>query len=382
MNKSKILLVTALSSAVLVGCGDKQGQGQSMPAPLVVTQEAIEITLQRSKEYVGRINAVEDISVNAQVTGYLESRHFNEGQMVTKGQLLYQIESAPFEAQVASAKASLAQANAALKKANLDFARGEDLLPKGNISKSEFDTLTANKLSAEAQVEAAKAQVESAEVSLSHTMIVAPFDGRISESQVGIGDLVSPSTGVLTTLVSLDPIHASFSVSERERLEMGLDKASGDGEGSAEVAEVQLILENDEAYSELGYIDYIANRIDLSTGTIGMRAMVANPEHVLLPGQHIKVSLREKEPTKAVSVPRRAVQTDLEGDFVMLLTEGNIAERRNVELGRQTDTGIIINEGLSVGDVVITKGLQRVRNGSTVTTEPPSLPGANSKKEG
>ncbi|WP_375748310.1 efflux RND transporter periplasmic adaptor subunit [Vibrio sp. HN007] len=382
MNKNKILLATALSTAVLVGCGENQSKNQAMPAPLVITQEAIEVTRQRSIEYVGRISAPEDVSISAQVTGYLKSRHFKEGQMVTKGQLLYQIEPATFEAQVASAKASLAQANAALKKAELDFDRGEDLLPKGNISKSEFDTLTANKLGAQAQVEAAKAQLTSAEVSLSHTRIVAPFDGRISESEVSIGDLLSPSSGVLTTLVSLDPIHASFNVSERERLEMGMDEASGDGSGASQLAEVQVILENGEAYPEVGQIDYIGNRIDLNTGTIGMRAVVANPEQVLLPGQHIKVSLREKASSKAVTIPRRAVQTDLEGDFVMLLTEGNIAERRNVVLGKQVETGIVIKEGLSKGDVVITKGLQRVRNGVPVRIDEAAQSNVNPASEG
>lgn len=377
-----VSLEVAFCAVFLIGCGENQGQEQTQQPPVVVIQTVTETALQHSEDYVGRVSAIEDVSLVAQVTGYLKSRHFTEGQMVTQGELLYVIDSAPFEAQVASAKAALAQAKATLKKANLDFNRGEELLPKGNISKSEFDSLTANKLGAQAQVEAAEAQLESAEVSLSHTKITAPFDGRISESFVSIGALVSPSSGVLTTLVSLDPIFASFSVSEKERLELGLHKVSGDGSGAAELVDVQIVLEDGEVYPEIGTLNYIGNRVELNTGTVAMRAVIANPQQILLPGQHIKVSLREKRVSTVLTVPRRAVQTDLEGDFVMLLKEGNMVERQNVVLGKQSETGIIIREGIALGDKVITKGLQRARNGSEVKVNEPSGATADQKNEG
>lgn len=367
MNK-KLVIATLISSALLVGCGE-QSTGQSPAAsPLVVAQPVTVIDYQQGKQFVGRTEAIEDVAISAQVSGYLKSRSFKEGEIVHKGQVLFEIEPAAYEAKLASAKAAIAQAEASLKRANLDWQRAENLLPKGSISKAEYDRLTAEKLHAEAQLKAANAQVKAAEVDLSYTRISAPFTGRISDSKVSIGDLVSPGSGILTTLVSLDPIQASFNVSERQRLELGIDSLDGAGRGQNDV-EVVLTLTNGETYSELGVVDFIGNRIDLKTGTIAMRANFANPDQELLPGQHVQVFLREKEPVKRMVIPRRAVQSDLEGDFVMVLAEGNIAERRNVVLGPQTEHGVIITDDLADSDVVLTKGLQRVRNGMTVRLE-------------
>ncbi|HAS6983314.1 TPA: multidrug efflux RND transporter periplasmic adaptor subunit VmeY [Vibrio parahaemolyticus] len=370
--QKKPLVALMAATAILAGCGEANNAQRESQAPLVVTQDVTVIGYQPSKSYIGRIEAVEDTNITAQISGYLQARHFEEGQMVEKGQLLYSIEPSSFEAQVASAKAALAQAKASLKKAELDHQRGKNLLPRGSISQSEFDALTATLLGARAELEAANAQLKLAEVNLSYTQIRAPFSGRISDTKVSTGDLVSPSSGVLTTLVSLDPVHTSFSVSERERLAMGMDRIKGDGSAESNGVEVQLELENGQFFELLGQLDFLGNRIDTKTGTIAMRALVPNPEHKLLPGQHIKVNLRDKNTRDVIVVPRRAVQTDLEGDFVMVTTEGNVAERRNVELGPQVEQGIIIREGLEKGEAVITQGLQRVRNGVEVRVQTPT----------
>lgn len=363
--KSKIaLLVTA--AIALAGCDEQGGGQQAQALPLVSAQNVETIEYQPSKSYIGRVEAVEDTEVTAQVSGYLQDRHFQEGQMVKKGDLLYTIEPSSFLAQVANAKAAVAQAEAALKKAQLDFERGKGLLPRGSISQSEFDALTATQLGAEAQLAASQAQLNLAEVNLSYTEIRAPFDGRIADSKVSKGDLVSPSAGVLTTLVSLDPVHAAFSVSERERLTLGIDKVKGDGSAEAEAVQVQVELENGETFAQFGELDFLGNRINIQTGTIAMRAVVPNPEQELLPGQHIKVRLLERQTSDVTVVPRRAVQTDLEGNFVMLVAEGDVAERRNVELGTQVEEGVIIKSGIDASDIVITQGLQRVRNGVPV----------------
>ncbi|HDM8185108.1 TPA: multidrug efflux RND transporter periplasmic adaptor subunit VmeY [Vibrio harveyi] len=370
--QKKPLVALMAATAILAGCGEANNAQKGAQAPLVVTQDVTIIDYQPSKSYIGRIEAVEDTNITAQVSGYLEARHFDEGQMVEKGQLLYSIEPSSFEAQVASAKAALAQAKAALKKAELDHQRGKNLLPRGSISQSEFDALTATLLGARAELEAANAQLKLAEVNLSYTQIRAPFSGRISDSKVSTGDLLSPSSGILTTLVSLDPVHTSFSVSERERLNLGMDGIKGDGSAESSGVEVQLELENGEYFEHLGQLDFLGNRINTQTGTIAMRAVVPNPEQKLLPGQHIKVNLRDKNAKDVIVIPRRAVQTDLEGDFAMVMAEGNVAERRNVELGAQVEKGIIIKEGLNKDDTVITQGLQRVRNGVEVRIQSPA----------
>ncbi|ELY5141902.1 efflux RND transporter periplasmic adaptor subunit [Vibrio vulnificus] len=370
--KLKPIVGLIVASALLAGCEDKALQQRNTMAPLVVTQEVLMLDYQPSNAYIGRVEAVEDTNITAQVSGYLKARHFEEGQLVEKGALLYTIEPSSFEAQVASAKASLAQAKASLKKAELDHQRGKNLLPRGSISQSEFDALTAGLLGAQAQLEAANAQLKLADVNLSYTQIRAPFSGRISDSKVSTGDLVSPSAGILTTLVSLDPIHTAFSISERERLALGIERIKGDGSTPSAGVEVQLQLENGKEYPHLGRLDYLGNRIDTKTGTIALRAVVANPDHQLLPGQHIKVNLREKQAKSVVVVPRRAVQTDLEGHFVMVMTQGEVAERRNVSLGAQVEQGVVIHEGLTQDDVVITQGLQRVRNGMQVRVQTPT----------
>ncbi|ELA7315291.1 multidrug efflux RND transporter periplasmic adaptor subunit VmeY [Vibrio alginolyticus] len=370
--QKKPLVALMAATAILAGCGEANNAQTKGQAPLVVTQDVTVIDYQPSKSYIGRIEAVEDTNITAQISGYLKARHFEEGQMVEKGQLLYSIEPSSFEAQVASAKAALAQAKAVLKKAELDHTRGKNLLPRGSISQSEFDALTAALLGARAELEAANAQLKLAEVNLSYTQIRAPFSGRISDTKVSTGDLVSPSSGVLTTLVSLDPVHTSFSVSERERLAMGMDQVKGDGSAESNRVEVQLELENGQFFEHLGKLDFLGNRIDTKTGTIAMRALVPNPEQKLLPGQHIKVNLRDKNTKDVIVIPRRAVQTDLEGDFVMVMAEGSVAERRNVELGPQVEQGIIIREGLDQEDTVITQGLQRVRNGVEVRLQAPA----------
>ncbi|MGL0953834.1 efflux RND transporter periplasmic adaptor subunit [Vibrio vulnificus] len=370
--KLKPIVGLIVASALLAGCEDKALQQHNTMAPLVVTQEVLMLDYQPSNAYIGRVEAVEDTNITAQVSGYLKARHFEEGQLVEKGALLYTIEPSSFEAQVASAKASLAQAKASLKKAELDHQRGKNLLPRGSISQSEFDALTAGLLGAQAQLEAANAQLKLADVNLSYTQIRAPFSGRISDSKVSKGDLVSPSSGILTTLVSLDPIHTAFSISERERLALGIERIKGDGSTPSAGVEVHLQLENGKEYPHLGRLDYLGNRIDTKTGTIALRAVVENPDHQLLPGQHIKVNLREKQAKSVVVVPRRAVQTDLEGHFVMVMTPGEVAERRNVSLGAQVEQGVVIRQGLTQDDVVITQGLQRVRNGMQVRVQTPT----------
>ncbi|MGF1776942.1 efflux RND transporter periplasmic adaptor subunit [Vibrio nomapromontoriensis] len=367
----KILVLSLITTALLTGCGDNNANKSAAPLPLVQTQEVSVVQHQQSKSYIGRMDAVEDTAITAQVSGYLKERHFYEGQIVEKGQLLYSIEPSSFEAQVASANAQVSEAEATLKKAQLDFARGQNLVKSNNISQAEFDALTAALMSARAQLAAGKAQLKVAEVNLSYTEVRAPFTGRIADSKVSTGDLLSPSSGVLTTLVSMDPIYASFSISERERLVLGMDEIEGDGSDESNGVAVNIILEDGQLFDHQGRLDFLGNRINLNTGTLAMRAVVENPKQRLLPGQHVRVELMEKQAVDVVTVPRRAVQTDLEGDFVMVITEGDVAERRNVALGPQTDSGIIIKVGLSANDVVITQGLQRVRNGVPVRVEQP-----------
>ncbi|MDO6683975.1 MULTISPECIES: efflux RND transporter periplasmic adaptor subunit [unclassified Agarivorans] len=360
--------VLALAPALLLlsACNSADVSPNQVSASLVNAEPVKSIHYAPSQQFIGRIEAYKDVDIRAQVSGYLLKRHFEDGQMVEQGQLLYEIDPTRYQAAVAQAKAALAQAKANLTNAEINWKRGERLLPQNNISRSEYDRLTAEKLSSDAQLEAAEAQLSASLVDLQHTRIVAPFDGRIGQSEVSQGDLIASSNGRLTNLVSLNPIRAGFRVSERERLNMGLDQVDAHSSAQTDDALVQLKISDSRTYPENGQLDFIDNRIDLQTGTIAISAQFNNPQQQLLPGQYVEVKLTSHASLEALVIPRRAVQSDLEGEFVMLIGADNTAERRNVNIGPVLEQGVVITSGLNGNEQVITAGLQRVRHGAPV----------------
>jgi membrane fusion protein (multidrug efflux system) len=349
---------------------------QEAPPPPVVevlVDEVVRDPYQPKSSFVGRLQAIEDVSIEAQVSGYLKSRNFREGEVVEAGTLLYEIDPAAFEAAVSRAEADLARKRATQKAAENNFKRGQELLPDGNISASEMDRLTAEKLEADAAVASAKAQVKTAEVNLSYTKIRAPIEGRIGRSVHSTGDLVGPNTGVLTTLVSVDPIHAIFQLSEAtfvqiivQRMGQGEVRSLNDAEFGNLV--VRLELRNRSFYPEIGRIDYLSNRISEDTGTLEARAIIPNPGGLLVPGQYVRVVIVREELSEALFVPQAAVQADQEGSFV-LVVEGGVVKRRNVVLDERVDDKIVVLQGVEEGEKVIVRGLQQVRPGQPVTTQ-------------
>ncbi|UPW19566.1 efflux RND transporter periplasmic adaptor subunit [Agarivorans sp. TSD2052] len=364
--------VAIISGLLLLSACNSADVPTSRPAASLVNTESVQsIFYAPSQQFIGRIEAYKDVDIRAQVSGYLLERHFEDGQMVKQGQVLYDIDPTRYQAAVAQAKASLAQAKANLTNAQINWQRASRLLPQKNISQSEYDRLTAEKLSSEAQLEAAEALLSASLVDLKHTRIVAPFDGRIGQSEVSQGDLIANSNGRLTNLVSLNPIRASFKVSERERLNMGLDQVDAHSSAQTETAIVQLKISDERIYAHKGQLDFIDNRIDLNTGTIGISAKFANQQQQLLPGQYVEVQLTSHASVSALVIPRRAVQSDLEGEFVMLVSEQGTAERRNVSIGPVLEQGVVITTGLEGDEQVITAGLQRIRQGVPVQVVEP-----------
>lgn len=352
-----------LSSALLLAaCGSDNATEQQVPPTLVRTQTAEVIEHFPSTNFIGRIESYDDVTIHAQVSGYLISRHFEDGQLVSKGDVLYEIDPIRYQAAVAQARAAISQAKANLVNAELNWERGKSLLVTKAISQANFDGMTADKASAEAQVEAAKAQLRAAEVDLKNATIRAPFDGRIGRSQVVPGDLISPNAA-LTTLVSMDPIRASFNMSERERLRLKMDSA----DSASTSNEISLFLSDAQTYSEMGEVDFVGNRIDVQTGTLAMSARFANPDYRLLPGQYVELQLTALEAQSAVTIPRRAVQSDLEGEFVLSVNDEQTVVRHNVALGPVTEQGATILSGLEGGEAIIVSGLQRARPGANVT---------------
>ena len=353
-----------LFSLLLTGCGE------TLPPPpmvKVVVDEVVEEPYQPRRRYVGRLHAKEDVTIQARVAGYLASRDFREGDLVEAGEVLYTIEASEYEAALARAKADLAAAVANQANAQRNFNRGQELLPKGAISQSEMDDLTAKKLDADARIESANAQVTSAEVNLGFTTILAPISGRIGRSAVSPGDLVGPNSGDLTTLVSIDPIQALFQISESTYIST-VSKHMTEAQDVANSVHIEVTLEltNGVLYPEVGRIDYLANRVDDTTGTLEARALIPNSRGLLVPGQYVRVILQDTNLAEGLFLPQAAVQADQQGSYVLIVNAGSQVERRNVELDARHDDLTLVHGGVEAGDRVIVRGLQQVRPGMTV----------------
>ena len=346
------------------------------PPPMVevVVDTVVLDPYQPKASFVGRLHARDDVSIQAKVSGYLLSHNFREGQVVNAGDLLYEIDPAEFEAQMARARAGLAKAKASLAVAESNFQRGKGLLPDGNISASEMDQLTANKLEAAAGVQSALAEVKTAEVNLGYTRILAPITGRIGRNKFSTGDLVGPTSGTLNTLVSVDPIQALFQLSEATYVanvvqRMGSKSTQTLADSDMSNLRVLLELSNRNFYNEVGHIDYIANRISEDTGTLEARASIPNPDGFLVPGQYVRVVIESETLVEALFVPQAAVQADQQGNFV-LVVDNDVVQRRNVVLDERVDDKVVARQGVAEGEQVIVRGLQQVRPGQSVTTRP------------
>ncbi len=351
--------------ALLAACAE---EAPPPPVVQVVVDRVVSEPYQPKSEYVGRLQARDDVAIRARVTGYLLSREFREGDLVQAGDVLYIIDPSEFEAALARAKADLAAAVANQANAERNFKRGRDLLPKGAISQAEMDNLTAKKLDADARIESAQAQVVSAEVNLGFTRISAPITGRIGRSIASVGDLVGPDSGTLTTLVSIDPIEALFQVSEATYIAAVASVIEDSPTLEAlRGIEVTLELTNGSIYPEVGRLDYISNRVDEATGTLEARASIPNPHALLVPGQYVRVILQRTRLVDGLFMPQAAVQADQQGSFVLVVDGGNTVVRHNVELGERFDDQVLVKQGVEEGDRVIVRGLQQVRPGMPVT---------------
>lgn len=362
----KITLLAMLCILTLAACSEA-------PPPVRVINVVVdEVKLEpyRPKSaYVGRLEAKDDVTITAQVTGYLLARDFREGELVQAGDVLYTIDASEYNAGLARAKADLAGAVANQANAARNFRRGKELLPKGAISQSEMDNLTAKKLDSDARIASAEAQVTSAEVNLGFTTIRAPISGRIGRTMVSPGDLVGPNSGDLTTLVSIDPIQAWFQVSEATYIS-NIETRLGDDRDIEAIRNIEVTLEmtNGVIYPEVGQIDYFANRIDTTTGTLEARASIPNPHSLLVPGQYVRVILQDTNLLEGLFIPQAAVQADQQGAFALAVDANNTVLRRNIELGHRMDDLVLVIKGLEENEQVVVRGLQQVRPGLVVTT--------------
>lgn len=360
------LAILTTISLSLVGCGDG-GEQNDKAAPLtaVVVSSVTKESINPSLRFVGRTEAVEDVNIQARVNGYLLSMDFEEGVRIEKGDLLFEIDPKPYQAEVSRLQADVSRFTAALTNAKRNYRRGKELIDKGFISAMEMDNLISRKDQAKASLESSQAAVEKAKLDLSYTKMLAPISGLIGRKSVSIGDLVSPESGTLVTIVTVDPMYVTFDISEK-LVNTKDGRSSSIAKSTLDLPIPRLELPNKEMYEHTGKFDFVDNRVDTATGTVKVRAIFPNEKSILLPGLYVTAVVSASESKEAILIPQSTVSEDQQGHFVMVVNKENEVEIRRVEMGERIDINWVVEKGLTAGEKVIVEGLQKVRPGQQV----------------
>jgi RND family efflux transporter MFP subunit len=369
-----LCLLSCLAVSSLVGCQQSQADSAAQAPPtVVVVSPPVEEEVVDSVDYTGRTDSAETVEIRARVTGFLNAVLFKDGEEVQKGQPLYEIDDREFQADLAAAKAQLDTALAHQDKVTLDFQRAEALKAKGAITAAQYDQALADKKEADAQVESGKAKRDRAQLNVDFSKIAAPIAGKISRSELTVGNLVDANKSVLTSIVSVDPIYVYFDVDERTFLTLMQQVREGKLEsGKDQVIPVYLGLTTDKGYPHKGTIDFIENRVNPATGTIRTRGTFPNPKppvgrRVLEAGLFARIRVPVGKPKPTLLVTDRAIGSDQARKFVYVVNDKNEVVFRPVQLGPMHEGLRVISEGLTAGERVIIDGLQRVRPGVTVS---------------
>lgn len=362
---------TCLSLAFAVPALAQMPGGGGPPAVGVAAVQPQEV--RETTTFNGRVEAIERLNAVARVTAFLNERLFTEGTDVKKGDLLFRLERAPFEAEVAAKQAAVAQAQAQLDNANLAFDRADRLQKTGAGAQSTLDNAVASQRTAEAQLQSANAALKVAEINLGYTEIRSSINGRIGRTATTVGNVVTPTSGVLATVVSQDPMYVTFPIPTRKLLALQQEHAA---EGGAKKGlRIRIYLPDGRLYGEVGQLDFIDPNVAASTDSISVRGRIANPldangQRELYNDEFVRVVLEAVKPDEVLAVPRAAVMTDQQGSYVYVVTKDRVAEIRRVKLGPSTAGQAAVREGLSPGDTVVVEGVQRVRPNAPVDPQP------------
>ncbi len=363
------LLVAALAlTAALAGCsgGDSMtahAQEGPPPAPPVSVAQVVSRAVVEQRDFSGRIEAVESAQIRARVPGTIEAVRFEPGTLVKKGEVLFAIDSRSYEAEAQRAKAAVAGSRARAELALSELDRAKRLLADNAIAQRAFDERAATARQLEAAARADEAALAAATLNLEHAMVRAPFSGRVGKAEVTRGNLVDSSV-VLTTLVSVDPVYVSFTSDEATFLRLG-SSARGD-----KAATVRMGLANETGYPHEGRLGFVDNRVDPSSGTVRMRAVMRNPDGALTPGLFARVQVGTGAAGgESLLINEMAVGTDQDRKYVYVVNAENKAEYRVVELGPVVDGLRVARKGLKAGERIVVNGLQRVRPGAPVQPE-------------
>lgn len=392
----KMIRVLPLALAALFAAyGCSKETTFKRPETTVVVAKARNAEIAPSFSIIAQAKAYDSVDLIARVQGFLLKRNFREGDFVKKGALLFEIEPDKYQADVQKGKAAVERAQANLKNAMLDYQRQRKLVIENAVSKREYDRAEAHKGKCEAELLDAKATLKEAELDLSYTKIYAPFDGIIGIAEYSVGNMVRPMDGKLANIARINPIRVEFSLSETillELLRQNEYKHLELKEADKRSVDVELVFQNGKVLDEHGYVAYIDNRINPTTGTLRVQALFANKKRLVMPGMYLKARIVQKEKIKALMIPRRAVQEDQSGKFVMLVNAENKVERRDISTGLTSGLDIQVLKGLEPNDMVITEGIMNVTMGDKVRTildeqqtsspeEPKKQPDTNSKSK-
>ena len=334
---------------------------ESRPSVVVTTATTRDVS--RRQIYVGRVQAINTVQLTARVEGFLEQRDFAEGSYVKKGQTLFLIEQAAYKAAVEQSEADVEGNQAQQKNDKIEYERNKKLAETNDVTQATLDSSIATLDTAKANVKKANAALATSKLNLSYTEVRSPIDGRISAANVDVGNLVSPSTGTLATVVSMDPIYVTFYVAERDLIEA---RKAGFVKGTKVALTPYLQLADGSTYAYPGKLDYLGIQVEQTTDTIEVRAVFPNPDHVLIPGQFVNVTVKTDKKKTALVVPQVALQQDQSGYYVLVVGKNDKVQKRSVKLGQQVDSDWVVTEGLTKGERVIVGGIQKVTPGLLV----------------
>lgn len=385
------LLALASSVAALAGCARKPPEPVKTPPPVVIADRPVAQKVNDYEDFAGHTEPYRVVEVKSRVTGYLKGIHFKDGQDIEQGKRLFEIDERTYKAEVDKAHAALNKAKKHYQTVTADYDRAVEQYEKGVIGKEAYDKAAGERAEAEADIESAAAALELAETNLHFCTIHAPFDGRLSRRMVDEENLVKADETLLTTIVRLDEVYATFDVDERTV--MRLRKLIREGKRTSSRVQpltVRVALADDDDFSLSGQVTFVDNQLDVGTGTLRVRATITNPKlptppyYLISPGQFVRVRMPVGPPRDAVLVPEKALGSDQGQRYVFVVKaveeEGvkkHVVERRNVRVGQQYGTMRVVEDGaVSPGDTVIVEGLLRVRPGTEVNPKPaPQQPG-------
>jgi membrane fusion protein (multidrug efflux system) len=357
-----VIAVLALNVAAAIPAAAQQAQPAAVPVGTVYAERQ---SISNIRDFVGRVEATGRVDIRARVQGYLEQVLFKEGDIVKKGDQLYQIEKGLFQAAVEAAKGALERSQAAKTLTAIQLQRAQDLLEKSAGTAVARDQALAADQQAQGQILADQANLDTANINLSYTDIASPIAGKVSKTNVTAGNVVGPDSGILTLIVSQDPMYISFPVSQRELLQAQL---SGRGLDLTNI-KIKIRFADGSTYKHEGTVNFIDVSVDRSTDTVLARATMPNPDGALIDGQLVSVAVEAGAPQDKVVVPQAALIADQQGVYVFAVEDGKAVVKR-IKTGGESGPNVVVDEGLKGGEQIIVEGLQSIRPGQAVQAAP------------